>query len=95
MFRSYFRESRFWHIKIILWKSDEPLVKVLGILEASGTTSDKKIKTTKIHQLVLLKQAFCCTKFLELLLNRNSDIIGSVSSMLKYAASSNLSKVCL
>ena len=44
--------------------------------------------------LVLLKQVFCCTKFLESLLNRNSDITGSASSMIKSPASRKLSKVC-
>ena len=51
-------------------------------------------RSIQLGLLVLLKQVFCCTKFLESLLNRNSDITGSASSMIKSPASRNLSKVC-
>ena len=50
-------------------------------------------RSIQLGLLVLLKQVFCCTKFLESLLNRNSDITGSASSMIKSPASRKLSKV--
>ena len=60
-------------------------------MKAFGTISDKKINTTRITGA--LKQVFCRTKFLESLLNRNSDITGSASSMIKSPVSRKLSKV--
>ena len=51
-------------------------------------------RSIQLGLLVLLKRVFCGTKFLESLLNRNSDITGSASSMIKSPASRKLSKVC-
>ena len=51
-------------------------------------------RSIQLGLLVLLKQVFCRTKFLESLLNRNSDITGSASSMIKSPVSRKLSKVC-